>query len=205
METRKPELWKTIPSTWFDFQAIYDEAVETAPRGSLLVEVGSFWGQSAIYLAEAAKIANKDLRVYCVDTFNMRPENNPPLFDVSLGGGEALIHAQYHQSQFETFAHFVDSTRLTPDPLRIMRMNSLEAAYLFGGDRHKIHMIFLDGDHEYGYVLKELLAWGQYVRKGGIIAGHDWTEEFWGVQKAVEEVYGVGRAEVQGRSWIIPI
>ena len=35
----KPELHITIPSDWSDFFPIYDEAVATAPRGSILIEV----------------------------------------------------------------------------------------------------------------------------------------------------------------------
>lgn len=198
---KKPELWKTIPSTWFDFQDIYLEAVDSAPRGSSLIEVGSFWGQSAVFLAEAAKLAAKDLKVYCVDLFDMRPENNPPLFDPALGGGEQPIHAQFHNSQFETFAHFVDSTRLSPDPLRIMRMASLEAASLFKDKQ--IHFLFLDGDHEYEYVLRELRTWGLRMAPDGIMAGHDYTSEFHGVIEATTEYFGKDKVEVKGKSWIV--
>jgi cephalosporin hydroxylase len=209
-QSQKPELWKSIPSIWFDFQEIYDEAVATAPPGSLLVEVGSFWGQSAVYLAEAAKIADKGLKVYCVDLFNMRPENNPPLFNASVNPGlEPPIHAKFHQSQFETFAHFVDATRLSPDPLRMMRIESLEAAKFFSGVPD-IHFLYLDGDHEYDYVAAELKAWFPLMRENGIIAGHDYTEEFDGVRRAVTEFFGpngcrrVVRVEC-GRSWIVRI
>ena len=68
MTQRKPELYKTIPSDWSDFFPLYDEAVATAPRGSILIVVGSFWGKSAVYLAEAAKLADKDLRAKLGDT-----------------------------------------------------------------------------------------------------------------------------------------
>ena len=37
-----PELHKTIPSDWSDFFPLYDEAVATAPRGSILIECGTF-------------------------------------------------------------------------------------------------------------------------------------------------------------------
>ncbi len=196
-----PELWKTIPSIWFDFQAIYDEAVETAPAGSMLVEVGSFWGQSAVYLAEAAKLANKDLKVYCIDLFDMRPDNNDALFNPAYKGLEPPIHAQYHNSQFETFAHFVDSTRLSPDPLRILRMESLEAARLFKNEW--LHFVFLDGDHEYDYVLKELRAWHPLIDLDGMIAGHDLTAEFYGVEQAVKKYFGSkGYEAVAPRSWV---
>lgn len=213
-QERKPELWKAVPSCWFDYQAIYDEAVATAPPGSTLIEIGSFWGQSVIYLAEAAQIADKQLKVYCVDPFGMRPWNNKPLFDRSQYGAhvEPRVHGEHHDSQFETFAYFLEQTRLSPDPLRVMRMESLEAACMFDNlNNMHVHFVFLDGDHEYDYVLKELNAWTPLLMEGGIIAGHDYTEEFDGVRRATREYFGSlndvhDQYELSvecGRSWIV--
>jgi hypothetical protein len=223
---RKPELYKEIPSEWSDFFPIYDEAVATAPPGSILIEVGSFWGKSAVYLAEAAKLADKRLKVYCIDPWSANPTNNLGMFDPAHGAAghiEPVVHAEHHNSLFETFAYFVERTGLSPDPLMIMRMESLEAAGMFGGQgangaaalRHSrlvntgIHFIFLDGDHEYSYVIQELRAWAPLLASGGFIAGHDWTDEFHGVKEAVTEyvekdLHGEARVSVEcGRSWVI--
>jgi cephalosporin hydroxylase len=205
MHKSKPSLWKQIPSCWFDFQDIYDEAVQTASAGSVLVEVGSFWGQSAVYLAEAAKIADKDLRVYAVDSWSMNPNTDPWLFDkTSKTNVEPGVHAEHHDSLFETMAHFVDRTGLSPDPLRIMRMDSLEAADLFTG-RSPLHFVFLDGNHSYEYLTRELMEWEPLISvAGGMIAGHDYHPGFPGVKKAVDEYFGRSQAvEVKGRSWIV--
>lgn len=186
-----PELYKQVPSDWTYYYPIYDRAVASAPRGSTLIEVGSFWGKGAIYLAELCQEAHKDLRCYSIDLWGMNPDNNPFLFDkeaAAKGHIEPQTHALYHDNLFETMAHFVGSTRLSPDPLRIMRMDTFEAAGFFSGISN-IHMVFLDNDHEYGHVLKELKTWAPMIRDGGIIAGDDWTEEFWGVKKAVFEYF----------------
>ena len=204
----KPELYKTIPSEWSDFFPIYDEAILTAPRSSILIEVGSFWGKSALYLAEAAKLSGKDLRVYSIDIWAANASNNPGMFDPEHGAKghiEPVVHAQHHNSLFETFAYFVESTtpRLSPDPLRIMRMDSLEAAELFHG-KDNIHFVFLDDDHEYEHVKQELEAWEPLMGKDSIIAGHDVTEEFHGVEEAVREYFGEGNYTVEcGRSWVV--
>jgi MMP 1-O-methyltransferase len=207
----RTELYKQIPSEWSDFFPIYDEAVRTAPSGSILIEVGSFWGKSAVYLAEAAKLADKNLKVYCIDPWSARPDNNPGLFDHEhgkLGHIEPQVHAEHHNSMFETFAYFLERTGLSPDPLRVMRMESLEAAELFN-EAIPIHFIFLDGDHEYDYVIRELRAWAPLLSRGGFIAGHDWTDEFHGVKEAVTEyvehdLEGGARVSVEcGRSWVI--
>ena len=200
----KPGLYKQIPSIWFDFESIYDEAVASAPKGGILIEVGSFWGQSAVYLAEAAKLSGKRLQVYSIDTWAMHPENNPSLFTHKEGAVEPPVHAAHNNSLFETFAHFVDRTRLSPDPLRVMRMPSLEAAKLF--QTKELHFVFLDGDHDYDYVLRELNAWVPLLSAGGWIAGHDYTEE-WGVIKATDKFFGKGKVEARKgertMSWVM--
>jgi cephalosporin hydroxylase len=211
---QQPELYKAVPSEWSDFYPIYDEAVATAPPGSILIECGTFWGKSAIYMAEAAKLANKGLKVYCVDSWTMNPLNNPPMFDPSAAEDhiEPRVHAEHHNSAFETFSYFVEQSGLSPDPLRIMRMESLEAAKLFRGFGYKeqIHFIFLDGDHDYDYVIQEMYAWAPLINTSeGFIAGHDWTDEFHGVKEAVTEyvedgLEGEKRISVEcGRSWVI--
>jgi len=184
--------------------------VESAPAGSLLIEVGSFWGKGAIYLAELCKAADKDLRCYSVDLWGMRPENNPPLFDepnwifnpeaADRGNIEPKTHRQFHNSLFETFAHFVDATKLSPDPLRIMRMDSFEAAEMFKSSSRPIHMVFLDDAHEYEHLIKELHAWVPLVTAGGIVAGDDWTAEFDGVEKACREYFGDKDIELRPRA-----
>src|ERR1700735_2010332 len=98
-DTTVPQLYKTIPSDWSDFFPIYDEAVRTAPPGSILIEVGSFCGKSACYLAEAAKLADKQLKVCCIDLWNMYPENNFGLFDHAhglKGHIEPQVHGEHH-------------------------------------------------------------------------------------------------------------
>lgn len=204
----QPELYKQIPSEWSDFFPIYDEAVATAPPGSILIECGAFWGKSAVYLAEAAKLADKQLKVYCIDPWSANPTNNPGMFDPAHGAAghiEPVVHAQHHNSLFETFAYFVECTGLSPDPLRVMRMESLEAAAMFE-NVGRIHFVFLDDDHSYEYVIQELRVWTPLIRAGGMIAGHDFTQEFNGVIKATAEYFGELEKEVSvecGRSWVV--
>ena len=193
----KPTLWRNIPSIWFDFQSIYDEAVERAAPGSSLVEVGSFWGQSALYLAEAAKIADKGLKVYCVDVWS-RDFTNPD-------GDEGRIEARHHGSLFETFAYYIEQSGLTAADLRVLRMDSLEAAELFLCTN--VSFVFLDNNHEYDHVCRELDFWWDIVKYTGFIAGHDWTDEFHGVKEAVTEFCDQNATnttlELKGKSWIL--
>jgi hypothetical protein len=47
-------------------------------------------------------------------------------------------------------------------------------------------MIFIDGDHDYNAVKNDLINYYPKLKKGGIFAGHDYTEDC-GVATAVDE------------------
>lgn len=51
--------------------------------------------------------------------------------------------------------------------------------------------VFIDADHRYEEVLKDIALARKLVRQGGIIAGHDYihTQDWPGVQQAVDEEY----------------
>jgi hypothetical protein len=48
--------------------------------------------------------------------------------------------------------------------------------------------IFIDGDHSYEAVKRDIQLWRQYLVKGGVLAGHDYAPEFPGVRQAVQEL-----------------
>jgi cephalosporin hydroxylase len=201
-----PTLYKQIPGYTFDFADIYDLAVSTAPLGSALVECGSLWGQSTAYLAEAAKIANKDLRVYCVDMWDEREDSGCWMFDPVREAEqhiEPVIHAQHGNNCFRAFAFFIERTKLSPDPLRILRMSTFEAAPLLAP--LKPWLVFLDDNHDYEHVIREIPSWIPCVADGGIIAGHDYGGDFPQVKRAVDESFANRRmtVETSGRSWMV--
>lgn len=39
-----------------------------------------------------------------------------------------------------------------------------------------LDFVYIDGDHHYGAVLGDILSWFPKVRKGGIVAGHDYVK-----------------------------
>lgn len=60
---------------------------------------------------------------------------------------------------------------LEPYHVTIMRMTSLEAAQGFRDA--SLDFVYLDADHEFSAVAADLAAWVPKVRRGGVIAGHD--------------------------------
>lgn len=50
----------------------------------------------------------------------------------------------------------------------------------------KIRLLFIDGNHEYEFVKKDILLWKDFLIEGGIVAFHDYNRE--GVSRAINEL-----------------
>lgn len=57
----------------------------------------------------------------------------------------------------------------------MIKSTSIEASKIFA--RNSLDWIYIDGDHTYEAVKNDLNNWYPKVRKGGIIAGHDYTSD----------------------------
>lgn len=79
------------------------------------------------------------------------------------------------------------------DRAHILRLTSLEAAEQF--ELESLDLVYLDANHSFKYVDKDIRAWWPKVRSTGYLAGHDLTampnKRTWlGVRKAVEANFG---------------
>ena len=69
------------------------------------------------------------------------------------------------------------------EKIRILELRSEDAANHI--EDNTLDYIFIDGDHRYDSVLKDLQAYWPKVKQGGIFAGHDWN--FAEVENAVNQ------------------
>jgi Methyltransferase domain len=86
----------------------------------------------------------------------------------------------------------------------LVRMTSIKAAKLFSPGL--LDFVFIDALHDYESVREDIEAWYPIVRRGGIIAGDDYTQQFPGVIKAVTEFFSAKKIKVnqdpdQPRIW----
>ena len=65
-----------------------------------------------------------------------------------------------------------------------------------------LDLVYIDGDHNYGAVKKDIAAWLPKIRPGGYIAGHDFGFDQQGVTAAVMECLGEPDAVFCDTSWI---
>lgn len=69
---------------------------------------------------------------------------------------------------------FVQAKRwLKPFNCEIVREHSLEAVLSF--DYESVDFVYIDGSHEFDYVMADIIEWGKRVKKGGVISGHDYV------------------------------
>jgi hypothetical protein len=67
-----------------------------------------------------------------------------------------------------------------------------------------LDLVYVDGDHRYEAVVADIQGWKPKLRKGGVLAGHDWS--FPAVQKALSETIGqVDYKLFQGDSWAVAL
>lgn len=62
--------------------------------------------------------------------------------------------------------------KLDPYGAKFIRKPSVEAATLF--EDEELDFVYIDGDHAFDFVMQDLIVWSKKVRRGGIVAGHDY-------------------------------
>ncbi len=52
---------------------------------------------------------------------------------------------------------------------------------------NSLDFVYINGNHEYDFVYKDIVTWVPKVKKGGFVGGHDYTKLFNGVRRAVNK------------------
>ncbi len=92
-----------------------------------------------------------------------------------------------HVSQERLDEFYLETkTRLTPFNCHIIRDWSIEAVKRFADE--SLDFVFIDASHDYEHVKEDIREWSKKVKRGGIVAGHDYIDKMHGI------TYGVKRA-----------
>jgi len=153
------------------------------------VELGSWTGKSAAYCIVELYNQKKLKEFHCVDTWQGSEGTNQK--DSNLVKEDKL---------FDTF-----KKNLLPveNLFTTHRMISWEAAKYF--NKESIDFVYVDADHRYESVLKDLEAWWPKIKPGCYMGGDDFTKGHPGVQKATTEFFNKRGLRVKklGRGWIV--
>jgi len=178
--------WKDIIG-WFDFSEIYDLAVDKVSDSAVFVEVGSWFGRSTAYMGTQIKKNSKNIKFYVVDTWEGAEESETQKKIISSYGGNI----------FPAFWQNMVNSKLE-DVILPLQITSEKASLLF--DDETLDFVFIDASHVYDEVTKDINCWYPKIKKGGIIAGHDFTPRF-DVPDAVQDFFGTN-FYLKGNSWL---
>lgn len=186
-EFLKPMIHESIDG-WFDFNKLYDRMINEVSEGHF-VEVGSWLGKSACYMAEMIKRSGKHIAFDCVDLWSL--EGNDPWYKQAF---------EKYGNIFEIFQTNISKTGYK---VGIKRMPSVEAAKLY--ENESLDFVFIDANHQYKWVKEDIQAWLPKVKKGGYIGGHDYSDSdgHKGVVQAVNESFE--NFEILETSWLVKI
>lgn len=145
---------------WFSFPKLYAEMVRRFPDGSLFVEVGTYFGCSFSYLV--VEVINSGKNIHCVAVDACPWDGVEDNFNKNMKPFEGHFSTKFGGDSFDRIKEFED--------------NSIDFA-------------FIDANHTYEFVSRDIAAILPKMKKGGILAGHDFNLCHPGVMQAVNEAF----------------
>lgn len=124
------------------------------------VEVGSAFGQFATQIAGQWK--GRSLAM--IDPWENLPKEE------YRENHEAVDYIQWHRICQDLAAR--------DNRLRLIKARSMDAVKEF--ENLSLDWVYIDGNHDYGFVLQDLDAWYNKVKTGGVLCGHDFYNNFEG-------------------------
>lgn len=176
---------------WFSYEFLYSHIVNSCETNKkyTFIEIGSWKGRSAAYMAVEIINSSKDIEFYAVDTWNGSEEHldiNNPSYEPLLKTPDGLYN------------HFIENISPVESSVIAIRNTSIEASKLFKDN--SVDYIMIDAAHDYENVLLDIKHWYPKLANGGIMSGDDldWP----GVTKAVKEFFGEDFINHQNKIWI---
>ncbi len=160
------------------------------------IEVGVWQGKCASELL--ARLPH--LRLTLVDRWCV-----PPAGDSYVGSGAKI--STYGQEKHDE-AYRLTINRVQPyfNRVRVLKMDSDSAAKLIIAEGALYDFVFIDGDHSYLGVKKDIEMWRGLVKPGGLLCGHDYSADpakKGEVKRAVDEVFPSGVKTGANSTWFV--
>lgn len=188
--SRLTHFYQNIGEDWMDFQDLYSEMVKIYPDGSHFVEIGCWKGRSSSFMGVEIMKSGKRIKFDCVD---------PWIGDLDTLGKAYDPFIPKNTNSDWLYTEFVNNIKPVSLFIYPVRLRSSEAVKMYRN--RSLDFIFIDGSHEYEDVKEDLFIWYSKVKKGGTIAGHDYTT-YPGVKKAVDEFFNPGEIKIVKSYWI---
>ena len=175
---RELELILAIPgSTDSDEVSLLYELALHVTRGCI-VEVGSANGRSTVALALGAK-SGAGAPVYAIE-----PHEH---FQGVLGG---LFTPRNRATFFESL--------LRSNTVEVVRLVNLSSEVVAPGWKEEVGLVFIDGDHRFGGVMRDFECWTTHLIEGGLMVLHDSIDPSLGPSRVTELALTSGEYDMIG-------
>ena len=114
-------------------------------------EIGVADGRNSLMFLETIP----DLHLFCIDPWEPYKLN-------TRGGGKNQQHGNYELAQ----------ERLLPYGAQLLRGFSTD--YVSSIHDGGLDFVYIDGNHDFDFVMTDLIQWAPKVREGGVVSGHDY-------------------------------
>lgn len=179
-----------------DYQTLQQQLERVGKRlgkDAIYVELGSYMGGST-----RAGLINCSLyggKYYAVDIWTWLADGH------AAPDGTWIEEGREHRSIFDAFTrNMLDIGYNWIQYLHPLRMDSVKAAAVF--DNASVDLLFIDSNHTYDHITRELRAWMPKMKRDGIVCGHDYY--FAGIKKAVDEIFGPD-VQLGGSVWYVDL
>ena len=151
----------------------------------VIVEIGSYIGQSTTMFADEAKL------VIAIDPFMNDYDDK----DVTCHAAD--IPTEVYGKFLENIAPYKNISHI--------RMTSDDAIKVLGN--LKVDLVYIDGVHTYEQVKKDIENYKPIVKPGGLLCGHDYSNEGYvaGFYKAVNEAFGKPDLTFIDNTWLVQL
>jgi len=141
---------------WFTYPTVYKIIVDRCRLNGKILELGAWKGRSSFFLVTEAKNKSSDIEVHIVDSWS----------DVSDWWKLSTL-----ENGEDVFAKFKINMSSLTGFYKCHRMDSCEASKLF--EDGSLDGVFIDADHSYEAVKRDIQLWLPKIKRGGTLAGHD--------------------------------
>jgi hypothetical protein len=164
-----------------------DFLIEMMPKNSVMLEIGTWMGE----FAQELYTKNKPQKMYLLD-----PYKYFETFDKSCYGNKDMNQ----QKMDEIYQYVLDmfSAGIEDGSVEVIRNVSGKVSYMF--EDEYFDWVYIDGNHSYEYVKKDLNLYFPKVKVGGYITGDDYGVKGWwnnGVKKAVTEFINKNKTKLK--------
>jgi hypothetical protein len=165
---------------WNGNSKIFGDLIQKI-KPNIIVEVGSWKGQSAINMAKVVRGLSLNCKIFCIDTWLGSIEFITTMKDTPERN---LLHKNgYPQVYFQFLSNVVHNNY--EDIIIPIPNTSVNGAKFLQFNKICPDLIYLDASHEEDEVYQDMTNYFTILNSGGIIFGDDFSENWHGLKTSV--------------------